>query len=295
MNEWQPALVLLRKPEAEALHLPPRRPRRARNGRMIAGLGILICVVVIALLAPVVTPYDPLQQDLVARREPPSLSHPFGLDELGRDTLSRVMAGARVSLAIGLTASLGAMAVGGLLGTLAGYRGGWIDGTFMAMTDALLAFPTLLLALALLTVFGRGLGVVLVAVALAAIPAYARLARVSVQTHKERDHVLAARALGASPARLLTRHILPQVAPLLLAQLMLGIGVVILEVAGLSFLGLGVVPPTPEWGAMIGQGRGAIFSAPHVVAFPGLALMITVIGFNLLGDGLRDVWDPRLR
>ena len=261
---------------------------------MVAGLAILVCVVTVALLAPLVSPYDPLQQDLLARRQTPSLTHPLGLDELGRDNLSRVMHGARVSLAVGLAASLGALVIGSLLGVLAGYRGGWFDGAAMGLVDVLLAFPTLLLALAMLTVFGRGLGVVLIAVALAAVPTYARLARVSVLTHKEREHVLAARAVGVSHGRLLARHILPQVTPLLLAQLMLGIGVVILEVAGLSFLGLGVTPPTPEWGAMIGQGRGAVFSAPHIVVFPGLALMITVIGFNLLGDGLRDAWDPQL-
>jgi peptide/nickel transport system permease protein len=261
----------------------------------MVGLAIVACVVLLAMAAPLFAPHDPLQQNLLARRQPPSLSHPFGLDELGRDNLSRVIYGARLSLAVGVFASLLAVAVGGMLGTLAGYRSGWLDSAAMSALDVILAFPTLLLAIAVVAVFGRQVTVVVFAVALAAVPIYARLARVSVLTAKQRDHVVASRSVGATNSRLLARHILPNAIPPMLAQFMLGIGIVILEVAGLSFLGLGVPPPTPEWGAMIGQGRGAVFSAPHIVLFPGLALMVTVVGFNLLGDGLRDALDPRLR
>ena len=295
MIEPPSTLMPPRQREQEALHLYPSRKRRERNGRLVVGLVIVTCIVLLALAAPLLSPHDPLQQDLLARRQPPSLSHPFGLDELGRDNLSRVIYGARLSLAVGVFASLLAVAVGGLLGALAGYRSGWLDSAAMGVMDVILAFPTLLLAIAVVAVFGRRLPVVIFAVAFAAIPIYARLARVSVLTTKQREHVVASRAVGASGGRLLARHILPNAAPPMLAQFMLGIGIVILEVAGLSFLGLGMPPPTPEWGAMIGQGRGAVFSAPHIVLFPGLALMVTVVGFNLLGDGLRDALDPQLR
>jgi ABC-type dipeptide/oligopeptide/nickel transport system permease subunit len=295
MIEPSSTLAPPRQREQEALYLYPSRRRRQRNGRLVVGLAIVTCVVLLALAAPLFSPHDPLQQNLLARRQPPSLSHPFGLDELGRDNLSRVIYGARLSLAVGVFASLLAVAVGGMLGTLAGYRSGWLDSAAMGVMDVILAFPTLLLAIAVVAVFGRRLPVVIFAVAFAAIPIYARLARVSVLTTKQCEHVVASRAVGASGSRLLTRHILPNAAPPMLAQFMLGIGIVILEVAGLSFLGLGMPPPTPEWGAMIGQGRGAVFSAPHIVLFPGLALMVTVVGFNLLGDGLRDALDPQLR
>lgn len=292
MNESLTISVLPAHENWEALRLLPPR-RRSHNARLVIGISVLACMVLLALLAPVLSPYDPLQQDLLERRQPPSLIHPFGLDELGRDNLSRVIYGTRVSLAVGVFASLLAVAIGGTLGLLAGYHSSWMDGLAMGFMDVIMAFPTLLLAIAVVAVFGRHLSVVLLAVAFAAIPIYARLARTSVLAHKEREHVLAARALGVSSSRLLLRHILPNAVPPLLAQLMLGIGIIILEVAGLSFLGLGVPPPTPEWGAMIGQGRGAMFSAPHIVVFPGLALIVTVIGFNLLGDGLRDAWDPQ--
>lgn len=261
----------------------------------MAGLAILGCVVLAAILAPWLAPHDPLEQNLLARRQPPSAQHPLGLDELGRDNLSRLLYGARLSLRVGVTSVLLAVTVGSLLGAIAGYRGGWLDSLTMTVMDAMQAIPTLLLAMVVVVILGRGLTNMLYAVAVAAIPIYARLMRAAVLTAKERDYVLAARALGVRSHRLLGRHILPACLIPLLVQSTLGIGTAVLEAAGLSFLGLGAQPPTPEWGAMLSQGRGAVFAAPHIVLFPGLAIMITVLGFTLLGDGLQKVLDPRSR
>lgn len=266
--------------------------RILRSGRGSVGLVMVATIALVALLAPWLAPHAPLDQSLLDRRQPPSWAHPFGLDELGRDTLSRVLYGARLSLRVGITAVAIASAIGVLLGAAAGYWGGLTDTLIVSLLDVMLAFPTLLLAICVVVVIGRGLSNVVYAVALAQVPVTARLVRVNVQAIKERDHVMAARALGASPLRVLGRHVLPGCWGPLLAQATLGIGTAILEAAGLSFLGLGVRPPAPEWGAMIAQGRSAVFSAPHVVLAPGLALMVTVLGFNLLGDGLRDVLDP---
>ncbi|MFC2036908.1 ABC transporter permease [Chloroflexota bacterium] len=267
--------------------------RFARSGRAVAGLAILICVILAAIFAPWLAPHDPLEQNLLARRQPPSPQHTLGLDELGRDNLSRILYGARLSLRVGVTSVLLAVTVGGSLGAVAGYRGGWFDSLTMSVMDVTQAIPSLLLAMVVVVILGRGLTNVLYAVAIAAIPVYARLMRVSVLTVRERDYVVAARTIGVRSHRLLWRHILPACLIPLLVQATLGVGTAILEVAGLSFLGLGAQPPTPEWGAMLSQGRGAVFAAPHIVWFPGLAIMVTVLGFTLLGDGLQDVLDPR--
>jgi peptide/nickel transport system permease protein len=267
--------------------------RFTRSKRGVTGLIIVACIFLTGAFAPWLSPYDPLEQHLLERRGSPSVQHPMGLDELGRDNLSRVIYGARLSLQVGATCVLLAMISGSLLGAAAGYWGGWPDGVIMSLMDGMLAFPTLLLAIIVIVVLGRGLTNVVYALAFAAIPAYARLTRVNVLATREKEYILAARAIGVSTGRLLWHHILPDCLSPLLVQATLGIGAAILEAAGLSFLGLGAQPPTPEWGAMLGQGRGAIFAAPHIILFPSIAIMLTVLGFNLFGDGLRDMSDPR--
>ena len=270
---------------------PGSRLLRSRRG--VVGLVIVLTVCVVALLAPWLAPDNPTAMQLTARRQPPSFEHPMGLDELGRDNLSRVIYGARLSLRVGVVAVLLSMTIGGLLGLLSGYFGGWTDGVIVSLLDVMFAIPTLLLAMAVIMILGRGLTSATYAVAFAAVPVFARLTRVGVQSAKGQDHVLAARAVGVPTGRLLARYILPGAFTPVLVQSMLFVGTAILEVAALSFLGLGAQPPAPEWGAMIAQGRGAVFAAPHIILFPGLAIMITVLGFNFLGDGLRDVFDPR--
>ncbi|MBN1660618.1 MAG: ABC transporter permease [Anaerolineae bacterium] len=267
--------------------------RFVRNRRAVAGGLILFVVVLAALLAPWVSPYDPLRQDLLQRRQPPSAQHLLGLDELGRDNLSRVVHGARLSLRIGVTSVALALAAGGLLGLAAGYRGGWLDSAITSALDAVQAIPSLLLAIVVVAILGRGLQNVIYAVAIAMMPVYARLMRVGVLAAKDLPYVEAARALGVRRRRLLAYHILPACLTPLLVQVTLGVGTAILEAAGLSFLGLGVQPPVPEWGAMLAQGRGALFAAPHIVLYPGLAIASTVLGFNLLGEGVQEALDAR--
>lgn len=277
----------------ETGHLERQRSRFWRSGRAITGLVILGCLVFAAAFAPRLAPHDPYEQNLQARRQPPSGQHPLGLDELGRDNLSRLLHGARLSLLVGVTTVAIAVTLGGLLGALAGYLGGWVDSAIMSLTDVMQAFPTLLLAIAVIVVLGPGLTNAVIAVAIAAIPTYARLTRMGVLRAKALDYVSAARAIGVPSIRLLWRHILPAALIPILAQATLGIGTAILEVAGLSFLGLAAQPPTPEWGAMISQGRGAVFAAPHIILFPGLAIILMVLAFNLLGDGIQELLDTR--
>lgn len=269
--------------------------RLFRDKLALVGLVIMGAFLLTAILAPVLAPYDPIEQSLVDRREPPSSQNPLGLDDLGRDILSRVIFGARKSLQVGVLSVTMAIVVGTWIGATSGYLGGWVDSLVMRIMDIMLAFPALLLAIAIVTILGPGLLNMLYAIGIVSIPVYARIARASVLSVKMQDYVLAARSLGASPVRILVRHVMPNCLTPLIVQGTLGIGTAILDAAGLSFLGLGAQPPTPEWGAMLGQGRYAMFTAPHIVLFPGLAIVLTVLGFNLLGDGLRDALDPRLR
>jgi ABC-type dipeptide/oligopeptide/nickel transport system permease subunit len=219
----------------------------------------------------------------------------MGLDLNARDVFSRVVYGSRESLKVGFAAVVFSIAIGTIFGLISGYAGGWVDNVIMRCMDVLLAFPSLLLAIAIVTVLGPGLQNALLAIAIVSIPAYARLARASVLSVKEYDYVLANRSLGATPARILLVHIFPNSLTPLIVQGTLGIGTAVLDAAALSFIGLGAQPPTPEWGAMLSEARNYVFTAPHLVFFPGFAIMLTVLGFNLLGDGLRDVLDPRLR
>jgi peptide/nickel transport system permease protein len=269
--------------------------RLSRNKLAIVGLAIMGLFLLTAFLAPLLSPYDPIAQELALRRRPPSQEHVLGRDDLGRDILSRIIFGARLSLQVGVLSVGFAIVIGALVGAVAGYAGGWVDNIMMRFMDIMLAFPALLLAIAIVTILGPGLLNMLYAIGIVSIPAYARIVRGSVLSAKEQDYVLAARAVGVPPIRILFRNIFPNVLTPLLVQGTLGIGTAILDAAGLSFLGLGAQPPEPEWGAMLGQGRYSMFTAPHIVVFPGLAIMLTVLGFNLLGDGLRDALDPRLK
>jgi peptide/nickel transport system permease protein len=264
-----------------------------RHRLALVGAGLLALLVAMAVLAPLLAPHDPLSQDLYRRLQPPSTAHPLGTDDFGRDILSRIMYGARISLRVGLVSTLLALTVGSALGLAAGYRGGTVDTVVMRAMDIVLAFPSILLAIAIVAVLGPGLDNVMVAVSLVLVPQYARLVRASVLSIRQMAYVEAARALGASGARIVWATVLPNCAAPLIVQSTLSLGTAVLDAAGLSFLGLGAQPPAPEWGAMLSAGRELMLTAPWVMAFPGVAIFLVVLALNLLGDGLRDALDPR--
>lgn len=266
----------------------------ASSSAMI-GLCLLIVMVFCAVFAPVLAPYDPYASDLPNSLQAPSAAHLLGTDELGRDILSRILYGARISLLVGVEAVTLALIFGVILGAVAGFYGGKADTIIMGIMDIMLSFPSILLAIAFMTVLGRGLDKAVIAIGIVSIPHYARIVRGSVLSVKENVYVMAARAIGNSDRRLIFVHILPNVLAPIIVRATIGVSVAILEAAALGFLGLGVQPPTAEWGTMLGSGRQTIFNAPHIVTFPGVAITITVMAFNLLGDGLRDVLDPRLK
>ena len=258
------------------------------------GLVIVAIAVLAALFGPVLTPYDPSSQELARRLEGPSASHLLGLDELGRDILARLLAGTRISLLVGLAVVSVSSSVGMLLGSIAGYFGGRIDDLISRVIDVLMAFPGILLAIALVAVLGPSLTNVVLALSLIGWVGYARLVRGQALRAREFDFVQAARALGAGPGRIIIRHILPTAMPAVVVQATLGMAGTIIAEAALSFLGLGVQPPTPSWGTMLDAGRSHLFDAPHLTIFPGLAIALLVLGLNFLGDGLRDRVDPKL-
>ena len=251
--------------------------------------------VLAAVLGPWLSPFDPASQELALRLEGPTGAHWFGLDELGRDILARILWGARISLLVGLVVVSVSCTIGMALGSVAGYFGGRIDEAISRVIDILLAFPGLLLAIALVAVLGPSLVNVVLALSLIGWVGYARLVRGQVLRARELEFVQAARALGASTTRILTRHVIPTALPAVTVQATLGMGGAILAEAALSFLGLGVQPPTPSWGTMLSYGRGHLLDAPHLTIFPGLAIAMLVLGFNFLGDGLRDRLDPATR
>lgn len=269
--------------------------RLARNRAALVGGSVLLTFLVLAALAPWIAPRDPTRQILEARLRPPSWAFLLGTDDLGRDLLSRIIHGARISLFVGM-ASVGiSLAVGTPVGAMAGYFGGRTDDLIMRGMDIILSFPSFLLAVLIVGSFGPSLNHAMVAIGIVRIPVYARLIRSSVLSVKAEAFVEAARALGVSDLRNLFRHVLPNCLAPVIVQATLGVASAILEAAGLSFLGLGAQPPAPEWGAMLAGGRAWILTAPWVVTFPGIAILLAVLGFNLLGDGLRDALDPRLR
>ena len=265
-----------------------------RNKLAFAGSVIVTVISLTAVLAPWLAPYDPSLQQLSDRLTGPSWSHPFGTDELGRDILSRVLIGTRVSMQVGVTVVLFSALIGVLIGGLAGFRGGPID-TFITVVviDSFMAFPGLLLAIALVAFLGPGLDRIIFALVVMGWVGFARMARGQVLKVKTLDFVEAARALGASGPRILLLHVLPNIIQPLLVQVSVGMAVAILAEASLSYLGLGIAPPTPSWGAMLNEARNHLFDAPHMVVFPSLVLMATVLSFNLLGDGIRDWLDPK--
>jgi peptide/nickel transport system permease protein len=258
------------------------------------GLAIVMFTICAAVAGPALSPYDPSGQELSRRLEPPSRSHPFGLDELGRDILARLLAGARISLLVGLAVVSVSSIVGTLLGSAAGYFGGRVDDAISRVVDVLMAFPGILLAIALVAVLGPSLTNVVIALSVIGWVGYARLVRGQALRTRELDFVQAARALGAGPARIVLRHVLPTALPAVVVQATLGMAGAIIAEASLSFLGLGVQPPTPSWGTMLDAGRSHLFDAPHLTIFPGVAIAVLVMGFNFLGDGLRDRIDPKL-
>lgn len=275
--------------------------RLLRHRLAVAGLLLIALLGAAAILAPWLAsehPRPPFGVWRVAPKLkllPPSWEHPLGTDQLGRDQLSRMLYGARMSLLIGLLSVSLAIAVGTVLGAVAGFWGGRVDGIIMRLMDILLAFPSLLLALAVVVVIGKGLTNAMLAVGIVSIPNYARIVRASVLAERHKDYVEASRALGASRLRLLLYHVLPNALSPLIVAASLGVGTAILDTAGLGFLGLGAQPPLAEWGLMLSDNRQKLFGEWWLVVAPGLAIMLTVLGFNLLGDGLRDVLDPRLR
>jgi len=269
--------------------------RLARNPLTLGGGVVVIAVALSAIFAPFITHYAPDALDFAAYLTPPNSVHLFGTDEQGRDLFSRVVYGGRVSLRIGFIAVSIATVAGVALGLLAGYYRGWIDTAVMRSMDVMLAFPGILLALAVVAVLGSGITPLMIAVGVAAIPQFTRVAHGSVLSAKELDYVLAARVVGCSPIRILVRHILPNIFAPVMVLVTTGIAASIITGAALSYLGLGAQPPTPEWGSMLSNGRVYLERAPWMMIFPGLAIMVTVMSINVFGDGLRDALDPRLK
>jgi peptide/nickel transport system permease protein len=268
-------------------------PRARKRAPLLPGLLVLSLLTAGALFAPLLAPSPPAAQSLENGLAAPTLDHPLGRDRLGRDQLSRVLYGARVSLGIGLGTVALSLMLGVLLGCAAGYLGGPVDFLIMRLVDVLLAFPGLLLAIALAAVLGPGAGNVVLALGLTAWTSYARLARGEVLSLRRREHVLAAEAMGLGPARVVARHLLPLLAAPLLVQASFGVAGAIVAESSLSFLGLGVQAPSPSWGSMLNDGRSFLLVAPHLTIFPGLAILFTVLGLNSLGDALRDRLDVR--
>jgi peptide/nickel transport system permease protein len=266
----------------------------ANRGGLIGAL-IVLCLVTAALTAPFIAPHSPDAQDLLAALEAPSLTHPMGTDEFGRDIFSRILYGASISLRIGMLAVLFSAVVGVSVGLASGYFGGVLDSVSMRLVDTLLAFPDILLALVVLAILGPSLTSVILAVAVAQIPIFIRLVRASTLSEREHDYVVAIRVLGASDARIIVRHLMPNIVAPFIVLASVTMGSAILVGSGLSFLGLGARPPTPEWGAMLISSRLYMHNAPWIALFPGLAILLTVFAFNMVGDGLRDATDVRLR
>lgn len=269
--------------------------RLRKNKAAMVGMFIIFLLFFFAITANFITPYGFDDQDLAKGIVKPGAGHPLGTDNFGRDIMSRIIYGSRISLMVGFISVSISLIVGGALGAIAGYFGGKLDNAIMRAMDILLAIPSILLAISIVSALGPGLINVMIAVGISSIPSYARIVRASVITLKDQEFIEAARAVGTSNFRIITKHLIPNSLAPIIVQATLGVAGAILSAAGLSFIGLGIQPPTPEWGAMLSTGRQYIRDYPHITAFPGLAIMITIFGLNLFGDGLRDALDPRLK
>ncbi|SFN98550.1 ABC transporter permease [Proteiniclasticum ruminis] len=269
--------------------------RLKQNKAAMLGLLVMVILILAAVFADYVAPYGYDDQDLMRRFQTPNKDHWFGTDNFGRDIFSRIVYGAQVSLKVGLIAVGIAMFIGGALGAVAGFYGGKIDNVIMRFIDILLAVPSILLAISIVAALGPELRNVMIAVGIGSIPSYGRIVRASVLSLRDQEFIEAARAVGADDTRLILKHIIPNSMAPLIVQATIGVANAILSAAGLGFIGLGIQPPLAEWGAMLNSGRQYIRDYPHLTAFPGLAIMITIFALNLLGDGLRDALDPRLK
>ncbi|MBQ7155134.1 MAG: ABC transporter permease [Synergistaceae bacterium] len=285
-----PELVRKRRgPFADAMF------RLAKSPLAMFGLAIIFVLVFCAIFAEVISPYSPIKQDLMHMFETPSAQHWLGTDEFGRDILSRLIYGARVSLQVGFIAVGIALITGGMLGAISGYYSGRLDNCIMRVMDVLLSIPQTLLAIAIVAALGPSLMNLMIAVGISAVPTYARIVRGSVLSIRSMEFIEAARAAGSSDLRIILKHIIPNSMAPIIVQSTLGVASAILNAAGLSFIGLGIQPPNPEWGAMLSGGRQYIRDYPHMTLYPGLAIMLTILALNFLGDGLRDALDPKLK
>ncbi|MBQ3446608.1 MAG: ABC transporter permease [Synergistaceae bacterium] len=269
--------------------------RLSRSPLAMFGLAIIAVLVFCAMFAEIISPYSPIKQDLMHMFETPSAAHWLGTDEFGRDILSRLIYGARVSLQVGFIAVGIALVTGGMLGAVSGYYSGRLDNTIMRVMDVLLSIPQTLLAIAIVAALGPSLMNLMIAVGISAVPTYARIVRGSVLSIRSMEFIEAARAAGSSDLRIILKHIIPNSMAPIIVQSTLGVASAILNAAGLSFIGLGIQPPNPEWGAMLSGGRQYIRDYPHMTLYPGLAIMLTILALNFLGDGLRDALDPKLK
>lgn len=266
-----------------------------QNKAALVGLAVIIILVLVAIFGKFIMPHDPYIGELSQSLQPPSSTHILGTDEQGRDILSRIIDGTRISLRVGITAVSIALSIGIFVGSIAGYYGGKVDLIIMRFMDIILAFPSLLLAIAFMSALGKGIDKAIIAISIVTIPEYARIVRSSILSIKESEFIQAAKVIGNNDFKIIFKHILPNVMSPIIVRATLGISTAILETSALGFLGLGVQPPYAEWGTMLGSGRGYFYNAPYLVFFPGIAITITVLAFNLLGDGLRDALDPKLR
>ncbi|RDY28240.1 ABC transporter permease [Romboutsia weinsteinii] len=271
--------------------------RLKKNKMAMLGLVIIIILLLLAIFADVIADYDTLvvKQNIMERLQPPSKKHIFGTDEFGRDIFSRIVHGSRISIKVGVISVAMSLILGGLFGSIAGYYGGKTDNIIMRLMDILLAVPSILLAITIVAAFGTNLINVIIALGIAGIPKYARIVRAAVLGVKDQEFIESARAIGATDATIILREVIPNCLSPIIVQVTLSVAGVILSIASLSFIGLGIQPPEPEWGAMLSGGRQYLRDAWHITVFPGLAIMITILALNLLGDGLRDALDPRLK